>query len=304
MISVVIPAYQAEQFIAHTVLSAKTQSIRPSEIIVVDDGSQDCTAQLAEESGATVIQQKNGGVASARNRGMKAARYEWIALLDSDDLWEPRKLEMQLAAASQFPEAAFVSCNHSFFDQHGEYSQTYLDRLGKDYFKAGRSEVAPGLAMFQRVNFTGLDWIVPSPSGLFLHKRVIDKIGYFDENLNGVDDTEFYLRAMAKFPFLFLEQPLVRYRQTEAGLARNHLLCLHSFLKTIDRIAANPQSYPDGVYESAMEVRANRLYQYGRYLCRAHRFSEARNILRESWKAKRNLKTLLAIFAAHARIRF
>jgi len=302
MISVVIPAYQAEHYISDTIRSARTQTLRPSEVIVVNDGSTDRTASLAKTCGARVISQNNSGVARARNVGIEAAQNEWVALLDADDLWESEKLESQWAAISRFPQAAFVTGNNSFFEDGKSFKETYLDRLGEDYFKAGRTEVEPGVALFERVNFTGINWIVPSPSALLVKKEVFTTIGHFDEELNGVDDTEFYLRAMGNFPFLFMEKPLVKYRQRIGGLGGNHLLCGASFLKTIERIAANPGLYPAGVYESVLEVKADRMV-YGKALLRVGRFAEARRIFRQSWKEKPKPETFALWLASVARVR-
>lgn len=302
MISVVIPAYQAEQYLLDTIRSAQTQTLPPSEIIVVDDGSTDRTARIAEESGVTVVRQRNSGVAKARNVGIEAARNKLVALLDADDQWDCEKLERQWAVISRFPRAGFVTGNYSFFDNRGGYKDTYLDRLGDDYYKAGRVEVGPGVALFERVDFTGINWIVPSPSALLVKKEVFKTIGYFDEELNGVDDTEFYLRAMGNFSFIFLEKPLVKYRQVAGGLGSNQLLCVASFLKTIERIAVNPELYPPGVYESALKVKANRMTLYGKALLRAGRFAESRSMLKQSWSAEPNYMTFFWWLASWARL--
>jgi glycosyltransferase involved in cell wall biosynthesis len=303
MISVVIPAYQAEEFIAATIASVFGQTLPPSEVIVVDDGSTDGTARLAAASGARVISQKNSGVARARNTGARAAKNEWVAFLDADDIWERNKLEAQWSAIDRFPCVGFVTGNCSFFDDQGSHSKTYLAHLGEDYYKGGRVEIEPGVALFERVDFSGIEWIVPSPSALLVKKEVFEAIGYFDEELNGVDDTEFYLRAMGSFPFLFLEEPLVKYRQVGGSQGRNQLLCSASFLKTIDKIAAHPGWYPPGVYETALQVKADRLALYGKELVKGRQFVEARRVLRDSWKAEPKPATFLWWLASLARVR-
>jgi len=108
MISVVIPAYQAVPYISDTIRSVQSQTLPANEIIVVDDGSRDETDRGAESLDARVIRQVNNGVASARNVGIRAARNEWIALIDADDLWETDKLELQWKASKLCPEAAVV----------------------------------------------------------------------------------------------------------------------------------------------------------------------------------------------------
>lgn len=304
MISVVIPAYQAEAYISETILSAHAQTLRPTEIIVVDDGSTDRTANVSEALGAKVIRQANGGVARARNIGIRAASNEWVALLDADDLWEPNKLQRQLMATELYPRASVVSCNNYFFDGDKRFARSYLDRLGEDYYKAGRKEIAPGIAVFEHADFRGINWIVPSPSSLLVKRAVFETIGYFDEELNGVDDTEFYLRAMGSFPFVFLEEALTGYRQLPNGQGRNQLLCGKSFLKTIEKIAASAEMYPPGVSETALRVKADRLASYGRVLLRLGRYTDAKEVLQASLKERVSLRglSLWIASAAHLKI--
>jgi len=107
MISVVIPAYQAVPYISDTIRSVQSQTLPANEIIVVDDGSRDETARIAESLDARVIRQVNNGVASA-HVGIRAAQNKWIALIDADDLWETAKLELQWKASKLCPEAAVV----------------------------------------------------------------------------------------------------------------------------------------------------------------------------------------------------
>jgi glycosyltransferase involved in cell wall biosynthesis len=100
-VSVVISCYNAERFIEATLRSALAQTHRPSEILVIDDGSADRSAQLAESFGqpVRVIRQENHGQAAARNVGIEQSQGDWVALLDADDVWLPNKLERQIAAA-------------------------------------------------------------------------------------------------------------------------------------------------------------------------------------------------------------
>lgn len=94
-ISVVIPAYNAAQFLPRSLASVYSQTLPAAEVIVVDDGSTDDSAAIARSFGATVVSKKNGGLSSARNAGILAASGEWIALLDADDRWAPDKLRVQ-----------------------------------------------------------------------------------------------------------------------------------------------------------------------------------------------------------------
>jgi glycosyltransferase involved in cell wall biosynthesis len=100
-VSVIIPYYRASQTIARAVESALGQTVRPLEILIVDDGSPEDAAEATKQFGSsvTVIRKPNGGAASARNLGIEHAKGEWIAFLDADDYWEPAKLERQLASS-------------------------------------------------------------------------------------------------------------------------------------------------------------------------------------------------------------
>src|SRR2546423_15170376 len=97
-ISVVIPALNAERFIGEAIDSVHRQTLQVSEIIVVDNGSTDRTAQIAAAFGALVVNENQRGPSRARNAGIKRATQPWVALLDADDLWDPEKNEKQWAA--------------------------------------------------------------------------------------------------------------------------------------------------------------------------------------------------------------
>lgn len=123
-ISVIIPAYRCERTVEQSVRSALNQTVRDLEVIVIDDASDDGTAEIlarlqTEDARVRVITlSENGGVANARNRGASEARAQWVAFLDSDDLWEADKLERQLAAAAQ-ARAALVYTAAECIDETG-----------------------------------------------------------------------------------------------------------------------------------------------------------------------------------------
>jgi glycosyltransferase involved in cell wall biosynthesis len=118
-VSVIIPAYNVEAYIAETIESVlqQTQSVSVSEVIVVDDGSTDRTAEVAESVGKTVqvYRQDNAGASAARNFALDRASGDLIAFLDADDLWEPRKLELQIAYLKAHPEVGTVASSFSVF---------------------------------------------------------------------------------------------------------------------------------------------------------------------------------------------
>lgn len=120
-ISVVIPAFNAARFLPRCLASVFSQTLQPDEVIVVDDGSTDDTASVAAALGAKVFRRTNGGLSAARNTGIQNASSEWIALLDADDLWAPKKLELQ--AAHVHPDTVLVYTGIRFFDDGGIRSE-------------------------------------------------------------------------------------------------------------------------------------------------------------------------------------
>src|SRR5436190_9018266 len=124
-VSVVIPTYNYARYLGAAIDSALQQTHAPLEVIVVDDGSTDDTPRLLDGYGdrIRVIRQKNSGVAAARNAGVREARGELIAFLDSDDLWKPRKLELQIARFEADPGLGLVHCGaETLDDQNGRPS--------------------------------------------------------------------------------------------------------------------------------------------------------------------------------------
>jgi len=116
-ISAVIPAFNAGRFLPRCLGSVFAQTLKPDEVIVVDDGSTDDTAAVSESLGAKVIRRSNGGLSAARNTGIQNASSEWIALLDADDLWAPTKLERQVACIH--PDTVLVYTGIRYFDNNG-----------------------------------------------------------------------------------------------------------------------------------------------------------------------------------------
>jgi teichuronic acid biosynthesis glycosyltransferase TuaG len=125
LVSVVMPAYNAQRWIAQSIRSVQSQTMRNWELIVVDDCSSDRTRQIVEELAAEdpriklVCCEENGGVAKARNRGMDLSKGDYVALLDSDDLWYPEKLEHQLRLA-QSTGVGVIYCSYGIIDEQDE----------------------------------------------------------------------------------------------------------------------------------------------------------------------------------------
>ncbi|OIP92503.1 MAG: glycosyl transferase [Syntrophobacteraceae bacterium CG2_30_61_12] len=193
-VSVVIPTFNRAHLVAEAIRSVLAQTLPPLEIIVVDDGSRDATSEGLAAFGPKirVIRQEHRGVSATRNAGIAAARGTWLALLDSDDLWRPTKLEAQIRYLEQHPDLLLCQTEELWL-RHGR-------RLNpKSYHRK------PSGYCFQKL----LERCLVSPSALLIQRRLLDRIGGFDETLPACEDYDLWLRLGCRFPIGLVEQPLV-----------------------------------------------------------------------------------------------
>jgi hypothetical protein len=194
-VSVVIPAWNAAGYLRRAIESVLGQTRRPREIIVVDDGSTDSTAEVAAEYAAAVtcVRQAHQGLSVARNEGVARATSEWVAFLDADDEWLPPKLERQMAILGDYPGLRWCSCHR------------------KDVGAVRRTEltpsVAPMLALLAErpilplvaVMATGLS---VAPSGMVVDRAVLRESGGFDPSLCYSQDRDLWLRMARHHPWI------------------------------------------------------------------------------------------------------
>lgn len=194
-ISVIVPVYNRAGLISRALTSVFSQSQPAQEVIVVDDGSNDGTGERVRERFPQVryFRQPNRGVSSARNRGIAEARCEWLAFLDSDDVWLPYKLESQQRALAARPEYRICHSNETWI-RRGQF----VNPMEKHAKSGGH--------IFLRC----LPRCVISPSSAILHRSVIAAVGMFDESLPACEDYDLWLRVCAVYPVLYLEQPLIK----------------------------------------------------------------------------------------------
>jgi glycosyltransferase involved in cell wall biosynthesis len=197
-VSVIIPAFNAGLFVGEAVESALAQTIPDVEIIVVNDGSTDHTsAVLASYEGRiVVINQPNRGLAAARNSGGAIARGEWLAFLDADDLWNPDKLEKQIAAGG--PAGQFV-----YTDRYNIGERGPLPERQSDVQAMYEGDV------FQRLLIIGN---VITASSVMMRRQVFQALGGFCEELSGAADWDLWIRFAAEYPVRVCNEPLVSYR--------------------------------------------------------------------------------------------
>jgi glycosyltransferase involved in cell wall biosynthesis len=189
-ISVVIPAYNSALFLPHSLESVFAQTLKPVEVIVVDDGSTDNTAAVATELGATVLRCSNGGPGAARNAGIRAASGEWIALLDADDRWAAEKLERQ--AASIRPESVLVYTGIQVFDDNGV-----------------REEQLAIEATLARKTLRYRNPI--ATSSVLMRRKAALAGGGFNEEIQSCEDWELWVRLKRAGDFEAVADPLTHY---------------------------------------------------------------------------------------------
>ena len=194
-ISVIIPTFNRKKTLKRAIQSVLIQSYTPYEIIVIDDGSNDGTKEWLKDNFPNVkyIYQMNSGVSSARNKGIKFARGDWIALLDSDDEWLPSKLKDQANEIELNPAAKFLHTNEIWIRNGVRVNQM---KKHKKY----------GGYIFEKC----LDMCRISPSSVLIKKDIFDEIGMFDETLKVCEDYDLWLRFASKYPVHFLDQPLIK----------------------------------------------------------------------------------------------
>jgi glycosyltransferase involved in cell wall biosynthesis len=208
-VSVIIPYYRASSTIARSVRSVLAQTVRPDEILVVDDGSPDDAAQAIREFGSavTLIRKANGGTASARNVGIEHSRGEWIAFLDADDYWEPVRLERQLAV----PEGVGL-VGGRWFEEYPCQPRAIADVSNPNFFG-------------KIVNPIGADAFHLAMScwtGVLLVRRTILGEQRFITGLEPAEDRDLWIRLVASTSVYLVPEALATYVQYPDSLSNSN----------------------------------------------------------------------------------
>ena len=209
-VSVIIPTYNCETYIAETINSVLNQTFKDVELIIVDDGSTDRTRQIVASYGGDVrlLTQRNSGVCAARNHGIREAAGQYICLMDHDDYWFPDKLALQVDEMKRRPETGLVYSTFLWWfpDTHGVFPppESFTGHMGE----IGIDEEFSGWIYHLLL----LDcWVLTSAA--LIRAEVFDKCGVFDESLPYSEDWDLWLRISREYPFIKLKRPLTLYRQ-------------------------------------------------------------------------------------------
>ena len=193
LVSVVIPTLNRLHCLPRALDSVFSQTVYVDEVIVVDNGSTDNTVALIKNKypDVTLLQQEKVGVSAARNMGIKRAKGNWIAFLDSDDAWCPTKLERQLTAHSESPCHRLIHTDEIWFRNGKRVNQL------KKHQKYGGN-----------IFLNCLSLCCISPSSVLIEKTLFQDIGYFDENLPACEDYDMWLRVCAREEVLYVNESL------------------------------------------------------------------------------------------------
>jgi len=245
LVSVIVPAWNSEGTLRETLKSVAEQTYRNIEILIVEDGSTDSTGEVADafcqtEPRARVIRKANGGLSSARNRGIAEAKGEWVAPIDADDLWHPTKIEKQMAVALSAGEPiGFIYCWYRIIDEQGRVTSS-----GPQPRLSGQ--------VFNQLAYNN---VVENGSALLLSREALLSIGCYDESLPAYEDVMLQLRVARAYSIDVVPEYLVAWR----------------------RHSSNMSSDVDLIARSARRVYAQLISEGERPLKRADRWIAAQN---------------------------
>jgi glycosyltransferase involved in cell wall biosynthesis len=240
-VSVVVPAYNAVRTLPATIASIRSQSVDPLEIIVVDDGSKDDTAELARSLGTRVVAQANAGHAAARNTGTAAAEGRYVAFLDADDLWLPDKLERQLDEIRRNPDIRALQTGAARIDD--ELRLLWVE-------PCTRSEDQ----LWDTLYFRNMPALM---STLMVERALFEEVGGFDASLVILQDWDIAIRLAQRGQLHSLPDVLSAYRYFGTSQSANVDIHVEPGLRVLEKAFADP--------ELPADVRARRRRAYARF---------------------------------------
>ncbi|MEB3178365.1 MAG: glycosyltransferase family A protein [Nostocaceae cyanobacterium] len=210
-VTIIMPAYNAAPYLAESIESVLAQTFQDFELLIIDDGSQDNTAEIArqyceKDYRVKLFSQPNQGVSNTRNKGIKMAKGEYIAFFDADDLWMPEKLAAHIEHFKSSSELglSFARVEFMTFDGKptGQFSNSRLKNIQPEYLY--------------------YENLVITPSNAVIRSRVFEEVEGFDKNLSGTEDADLFLRVKCQgWNVEGINRVLVRYRTSLAGVSSN-----------------------------------------------------------------------------------
>lgn len=249
LVSVIIPAYNSEKYIGAAIDSVLAQTYKNYEIIVVDDGSTDNTSEVVNkyiipqtidrrQPTVKYIYQQNKGPSAARNKGIKESNGEYIAFLDSDDMWLPEKLNRQMEFFASSDGYGLIFIGHYLINEMGSCVTTH---------KIDHPETITGVKSFLFGNpHLGTSTIV-------IPKKCFDEVGLFDETLMAAEDIDMWIRISRKYKVGCINEPLVRIRFRERSQSTRKDFAHNGRLRLYKKIF----NYPELKNKRILKLKAN-----------------------------------------------
>ncbi|MCU0550695.1 MAG: glycosyltransferase family 2 protein [Leptolyngbya sp. Prado105] len=278
LVSVIIPAYNAESYITQTLDSVLLQTYPYFEAIVVDDGSVDRTVKLVEQytqrdSRIKLIRQNHAGVVAARNLAIAHSTGIYLAPLDSDDIWYPEKLEKQVRCLDEHPELGLVYSWSVTIDKYDRIIGRYYRQ--REHIPAGH--VFPTLIFY---NF------MENGSVPMFRRNCVDRVGDYalpieDLKLQGCEDWDLFLRIAKVYPVGVVPEYLVGYRQGTGGLSSKHIAMYESYLQMLAMLKRQNPEIP------AVIFRWSQATYYNYVLAKSYASRDFRQVLCWFWEGVR-----------------
>lgn len=323
LVSVVIAAYNAERTLSAALESVLRQSYSRMEVIVIDDGSKDGTANIIRNFGERIrtAWQPNGGLASARNAGCKLARGELIALMDADDLCAPERIAVQVRVFRRFPDAILCGSDFSAFGEGGEISASF----GAEYYSE-ITDAAVGLAAKYEVReilpedekysqmkvgedsievFRGVVYQTLAfgnfvhPPTVMVRRDSLFEVGLFDTSIRYNSDWECFVRLSRLGPFIHVRRSLLAYRLSPAqmsssvgNMGRGASDLVQTFEKIILRDGELARNQPDRIRACRRQFRTDA----ARVLLESDRLAAAKLLWQAAWVGGINREWLMTLF--------
>jgi glycosyltransferase involved in cell wall biosynthesis len=231
-VDVIIPAYNAARYLAAALASVEAQTFADWHIVLIDDGSTDNTAEVAapfrERLGQklTYIKQENQGLPAARNAAIRNSSAEYLALLDSDDIWLPCRLADSLRYLESHPSVGVSHSSVAFVDETGKILKTFDTPQ-----KHGEGMIAPYIYM-RKVQ-------LPCPTVTF-RRSCIEKVGLFDETMRATEDRDLWFRIALHFEVGFIPKVLAHYRISTTSMSSDPNRMLQAQLRFIEKHYGSP----------------------------------------------------------------
>lgn len=221
-VSVICIVYNSMVYLPRTVASVLTQTLPDFELIIIDDGSSDnvvAWVSTLNDPRIKLVSQTNRGIPGARNTGIEHARGEYLAFLDGDDLWEPTKLEKQVACLEARPEVGLVHTAIRYVDANDqEVNQVLGVRGDGDVWR---------------------EVVIQNPvrcgSSPLVRRECFETVGTFDPTLFFCDDWDMWIRIATRYHFTVINEPLTLYRQHGANMTKSYQAIMPNFKRVIER---------------------------------------------------------------------